>query len=397
MIRRSAVLLACALLASACSEELTTPADCPALCPGGGAEFRDTVITAVVGLDSSYSGYLNPNDLLSLLVANGGSYGQARAVIRFLPRGDSVLVRDTARVFTVDSVHLELGLQRSDSTIAGVVLEVYRLPLTIDSTSTVAQIDAAMTPARLLKEFPLSTTSSKGTYSFQVGGADLAAYDFTAADSTRLQIGLRIRAPVATGIRIGATASGNQGPAFATLTHITHPDTGLRRQLIQRTPSRNFTVREGVAVPPAGLLAVGGDPVARSFVRFDLPAYLRDSATIIRATLQMTMDGPVFGIPADTTLLDVAEVLADFGAKSPILSDFFASVFLTSGQSTIDVEVAQIVKLWQGKDALPSIIRLSLGSEGGSYLAPRFLSSKHPTSPPRIRITYRRPFAFEGF
>ncbi|MBK7595586.1 MAG: hypothetical protein IPJ11_10165 [Gemmatimonadetes bacterium] len=61
------------------------------------------------------------------------------------------------------------------------------------------------------------------------------------------------------------------------------------------------------------------------------------------------------------------------------------------------LEVASLVRLWQGADALPSVLRLEIGQEGATFLAPAFRSSRSASGAPTLRITYRRSFAFEGF
>lgn len=397
MIFRFLPLVAVALIATACTEKLTTPADCPALCPGGSADFRDTVLTATLGLDSSYSGYVSGSSLLSLLLSTGGDYGNSRGVVRFTPRGDSIVIRDTSRTFTVDSVAIQFTLQKSDSTSTGGVVEIYRLPLSLDSLSTVAEIDAALTPARLIQEFPISPTFRSGPLRILLKGADLAKVAFTAADSTRLALGLRLRADGPSGARIGASAAGNEGPSTTWYTTANIADTTLRAQIFNRLPAANFSVRTASGAGTSGLLAVGGYPVSRSFIRFSLPPALRDSVTIIRATLQLTADRPMFGIPADTATLLARPVLTDLGAKSPVATELFSGAFLLPGQVDVSMEIAELVRTWQGSDALPAILRLELGEEGGSFIAPFFRSTRSLSGAPTLRITYRRTFAFEGF
>ncbi len=397
MISRLLSLAALAVLSTACTEKLTTPADCPALCPGGSADFRDTVITATIGLDSSYSGYLAESSLLSLLVANGGNYGSSRGVVQFQSRGDSIFVRDSARAFTVDSVAVALFLQASDSTVSTGVVEIYRLPLTIDSSATVAQVDAAMTAERLFAEFPLGPNFRTGAMRVLLRSADLGKVSFTPADSGRLAFGVRVRAANATGIRVGASAAGNQGPVVTWYTRANIADTTLQNQIFTRLPASNFTVRGPGAPLPANLLTVGGFPVSRSFVRFTLPPQLRDSVTIVRATLQLTADQPMFGIPADTGTVVARPLLALLGPKSPVATDIFEGGFILTGQTSVSIEVASLVRLWQGKDALPSVLRLDLGEEGATFLTPSFRSTRSASGAPTLRITYRRRFAFEGF
>ena len=397
MTSRLLSLAAVALLATACTEKLTTPVNCPNLCPGGIADFRDTILTATVGLDTSYSGYVGESSLLSLLVANGGAYGVSRGLIAFQSRGDSVFVKDTARAFTVDSAAVSLYLQASDSTVVSGAVELYRLPLSIDSSTSIGAIDAAMTPDKLLAEFELNSALRTGAMRVVLSGATLAKVDFTPADSGRLQVGVRVRSTNATGIRIGTAASGNQGPVVTWYTRVDVADTTLRSQIFTRLPSTNFTVRSGISAPTPGLLAVGGYPVARSFIRFALPPALRDSVTIIRATLQLTADQPMFGIPADTATILARPVLALLGPKSPVAAALFIGQFLLTGQTEVTLEVASLVRLWQGTDALPSVLRLEIGEEGATFLAPAFRSSRSVSGAPTLRITYRRSFAFEGF
>lgn len=394
MMRR---LLALGMLvvAAGCTEKLTTPGDCPALCPGGIVDVRDTVLTAVAGGDSSFTGYQGRNEVFSLLVSDGGQYGQSRAVVRFVRRGDSVLVRDTLRRFTVDSVALTFVLQRRDTTVGGMVLEVYRLPIAVDTLTSFAAIDAAMTPETLLEEYPIADNARSGSIRITLGAQALARIAFAPADSSRLTVGLRLRSAGGGAARFGALFSGSAAPLYTTFATAAIADTGLRRQMLVRTAELNFTARPDFGPPAPDLLSVGGFPAARSFIRFVLPAFLRDSATILRATLELVPSAPIVGIPADTARLDVRQVIADFGAKSPVASDRFAAVSLLPGSDTVRVDIVGLVQLWQGSTPLPSIVRLSLGQEGATFIAPRFGSTRAGT-PPRLRITYRRPFPFEG-
>ena len=397
MKRHLALVLGLALAAAACTEHLTTPGTCPAFCPGGQSVFRDTVLTPVPGGDSSFSGYVAPSNLTSVLVSNGGQYGENRAVVRFLPRGDSVLVSDSSRSFTVDSVAIELGIQDRDTTVGNFVLEIYRLPPTIDSTVSLATLDAAMTPANLIAEVPEPVAFRSGVFHVTFSGDSLASLAFNAADSTVLEIGMRVRADGPTGTRIGTPASGTFAPEVTSYVQAIGVVDSLKPNTIGRTAGSFFTVTAPVPPPPSSLLAVGGIPVSRSFIRFALPQYLRDSATIIRATLDLHADGPVFGIPADTAVLVATSVLVDFGAKSPVVAGIGATLPLLSGDSTASLEVTSLVRLWQGATPTPSIIRLALADEGGTFLFPLFRSTRSALGAPILRITYRPPFAFEGY
>ena len=127
------VLLLTAVLA-ACQERLTSPADCPALCPGGSAQVFDTVVPALQNRDSSFpvfadraSGYVDRGAGTALLVSNGFAASEDRAVYRFAPRSDSLVVRDTLRAYTVDSVTINLSLIARDTLVNGLKVYLYRL------------------------------------------------------------------------------------------------------------------------------------------------------------------------------------------------------------------------------------------------------------------------------
>lgn len=397
-MRRALLLVfGVAILASACTEHLTTAGTCPTFCPGGQAVFRDTTLTPIQNGDSSFTGFLEAASLVSVLASSGGAYGQNRAVIRFMSRTDSTLVSDTLRAFTVDSISLEVGLQAIDTTVTGFVLEIYRLPRTIDSTATFATIDALMTPANKITELPEPVSYRSGVARLVFSGDTMSRFAFLPSDSAVLELGFRVRADAPTAARIGTPASGTFAPLFTSYVHAIGVPDSLAQTTNAVISNVYFTARPPSAAPLSTLLAVGGIPVSRSFLRFALPPYLHDSATIIRATLHLQADAPVIGIPADTAQLVATTLIADFGAKSPPFPGFSASTPLLPGTSTADLEIATLVQLWQGTTGAPSIIRLALAQEGGTFVFPLFRSTRSVSGTPTLRITYRPPFGFEGY
>ena len=385
------------LLVTACTQKLTAPADCPALCPGGQSTFRDTVLDAVVGQDASYAGFSSSLDAIGLLVSSGGGYGESRTVVKFLRRGDSILVKDTMRAFTVDSVVIQLTLAKRDTTVTDLVLGLYRLPRTTDTLATFATIDAAMTPANLLGEITVPNSVTSGGQHLTLAGADLAKIAFAPGDSTDLAVGVRLRASGPTGVRLGSLLTGASAPLFTSYVKAAIADTALQKQRLNRNPSQNRTVRPPDVGSTAGVLPVGGFPASRAFVRFFLPLYLRDSARIVRATLELTALQPLVGIPGDTAHIDARAVLTDFGPKSPVASNASGAVAILPGMSTFSIELVSVVRAWQGSTPLPPIIRLGLDPEGSTFLTPLIRSTAALTGRPKLRLTYRLPFAFEGF
>ncbi|MGH7524590.1 MAG: hypothetical protein ACREK8_09810 [Gemmatimonadales bacterium] len=385
------------VVAGGCTEHLTTPGSCPTFCPGGQSIFRDTILTPLPGGDSSFAGFVAPASLTSVLASSGGQYGEHRAVIRFLPRGDSVVVSDSSHTFTVDSVAIELGLQAQDTTVGNFVIELYRLPPTVDSTVALADLDALFTPENLLAEIPEPVAFRSGVFHVTFSGDSLSKLAFTPSDSSVLEIGLRVRADGPTAARFGTPASGTFGPEISSYVKAVGVVDSLAATTIGRTSETFFTVSAPGAPPPASLLAIGGIPVSRSFIRFALTPFLRDSATIIRATLSLQADTALVGIPADTAILVATSVQADFGAKSPVVAGVEGSLPLLPGMTSADIEVTPLVKLWQGATATPAIIRLALADEGGTFLTPLFRSTRSASGAPTLRITFRPPFAFEGY
>ena len=125
--------------------------------------------------------------------------------------------------------------------MTGGVLQVYRIPITVDSTITVDSLDKLMTPATLLREVPLAQTFRTGPINMTFLGSDLDKLAFSTLDSTRLQIGLRIKADGPTGARIGTAASGTTGPEVGTYVTVPGVDTSVAAQSIGRISSTSFT------------------------------------------------------------------------------------------------------------------------------------------------------------
>jgi hypothetical protein len=390
-VKRLLLMLSGVILVTSCTERLTTPGGCPSLCPGGTPEFRDTVLTSIIEGDSSFTGYTSPTDAASLLLSNGGALGESRALIRFIPRGDSVFAGDSLKPFTIDSVVLSVFLQARDTTVLGQAIDVYRLPPTFDSLTTFAALDAAMVPATLLRTIDVADAARSGRLEMKFAGADLAKLSYVPADSTRLVIGLRLRAPVSTGMYIGAAAGGDATPLYRTFTDVEIADTLLQKPVLQRGVVQNITLRAAPSPDDPALFRVGGFPAARGLIRFDVPRYLRDTATIIRATLELVPGAPVVGIAGDSARIDVRALLADFGAKSVVEPTRVASAWFHPGVDTVRIEVASVIRLWTGGSTFPTALRVQLGQEWATFLAPAFQSVRSPNGGPRLRITYRTP------
>ena len=391
-------LLAVVTLA-ACQEKLTAPADCPALCPGGQPQVFDEVFTAVSGADSSFVGYVQPHEAASLLVSDGLQGFEERGLVRFLARTGTVTVRDTARTYTIDSVAFSLTVAARDTNLTGLKLLLYRLTPSFDSTTTFAGVAPAFVPESLIASIDVPDSLNTGTVRTVLQGTDLSRVEIAASDSGRLALGVRVDAPVATGVRLGALAGGT-GPTFTTYVTLDVPDTGTAKlRTLPVGPSFNTYVSEVPQVVDSTLLAVGGAPSARALLRFNLPSRIRDSATIVRATLELSAVAPVTGLPTDPPRLLGLAVLADVGAKSPLNSVLgrVAEDTVEIGSSTASLEAVRVVELWLGATTRPAALFLSLAPEAASFSRPVFYSTRaaDPALRPRLRISYLLSFPFE--
>ena len=397
--------MALAAVLSGCQEKLTAPADCPALCPGGQPVVYEEVFTPILGADSSFRGYVQPYQAAGLLASNGLLGFEERALIRFGRRQDSVSVRDTLRAYTIDSVAFNLSLLARDTTLTGLQVELYRIPKAIDSTVTFAGTAPAFAPESLIATIIVADTLKRGLLRAVFDSTQLDRVAIAPGDSGQLAIGVRIASPTPTGVRLGALASGV--PALFT-TYVTAdiPDTGTAKlRTIAPGPAFNTTVSE-VTVDDSTLLAVGGAPSARSLLRFSLPSRIRDSATIVRATLELTPVAPLAGLPTVPDTMAARALLADVGAKSPVsgtagITGRFPAPTdtLDIGATTVSFEVVRLVELWLGKTTRPSALMLSMSPslEAASFTRPVFYSSRaaDPAVRPRLLISYLLSFPFE--
>jgi hypothetical protein len=382
-----------------CQEKLTAPADCPALCPGGQPQVFDEVFTAVSGADSSFVGYVQPHQAGALLVSNGLEGFEERGLVRFLARGSTVAVRDTARSFTIDSVVLSFTVVARDTNLTGLQLLLYRLTPSFDSSTTFAAVAPAFVPESLIATVDVPDTLNAGGVRTVFQGADLSRVEIPAADSGRLALGIRIAAPTATGVRVGALAGG-AGPIFTTYVTLDVPDTGTAKlRTIPLGAAFSTHVSEVLQAVDSTVLAVGGAPSARVLLRFNLPSRIRDSATIVRATLELTPVAPIMGLPTDPPRLLSRAVLADVGAKSPVSSvaGRVPEDTLETGTTAVSLEAVRLIELWLGATARPAALMLSLTPEAASFSRPVFYSTRaaDPALRPRLRISYLLPFPFE--
>ena len=399
-----------AVSAVACQRELVAPGQCPETCPGGSPVIIDTVLTPIMDRDSTFIGYVQPGQGVALLVSDG-QFLNSRAVVKFLPVSDSLLVNDTLRTFQVDSVGFRIGLLARDTAVTNLEILLYRIPSDVDSTVTFADIEPFLTSSSLIGSIAVDDTTLSDVFRLVVSdSATLSLLRLAPADSGVMAIAVAMSASQPSGIPIGSVAAGGSGPLWQTFVTIDSvADTTLNQRTISRIAQFNTFVTENTVPVNLDFLTVGGAPSARSLVRFDLTSRLgsRDSSQIVRATLKLVPTAPIPGIPNEPATLRVRGVQSDIGAKSPrcgfgtgsicgtwVITGLIEAPLVVGSSDTVSIEVSDLVRGWQGERGSARALFLDLDPEAASFTRPEFGSSRTPGFIPTIELTYVLPFPF---
>jgi len=380
------------LSGAACQEKLATPTDCPDLCPGNSLIILDTVLIARAGLDSTFTGYIDAGSVGALLISSGLDAGEARAFALFPKRSDSVSVDLVSKAYTIDSVAFVLNLIARDTAAHHLRFILHRIAPTTDTATSFADLDATLTPATVIDSTVVADTLKSGAVRVLVQGDALQRILPIDADSGRLGVGVRVNADVPTGARIGSRASLEGGPQYITYVHVDVVDTTKRKQQITISADTANYLMQDPPPPPPGRLFLGGRSGSRMILRFSLPKLIKDSAAVVRATLELTPAVPIKGLPNDPGALQVRGVLLDLGAKSTPLSVVAATAALPTGATSVQTaDLRDVVTLWFGPNGTTPTLLLGLSPEGGTFSRPEFFSTASSTGAPRLRLTYALP------
>jgi hypothetical protein len=404
--------LTIAVGAAACTEDLGGGLACPALCQAQTNGFRDTIIDAVV-LDTSIGGFPTFGLATNLLIATRGDTIQTSGVIRFdsLPTAFVPnLVGDTLSITAIDSVFLRVVI---DSTGGRGVSQVNLLAYDVDSVGvpnpSAALVRSLFRPDRLIGSTPITPSAARDTVRIPLSRSAVLA---KITGKSRLRIGLRLSGTTSSQIRIVAFSGGSGAPllSFDPTTDTTYIPVGVPPKSSVLAVSAEQTLANTVysvsnsTTPDAGLqtLQVGGFPSRRAYLRFLLPALIRDSSTVVRAELLLTQRQS-FGVDqrdsitvvpmvstATTRVTDVRRAM-DLAAEGIFAG--LDSIRLVPGDSTTrTLNVLTIVRNWGVLDS--SVVRAIVfrsSNEGAEPAEARFYSSEAPAAlRPRLRITFLR-------
>jgi hypothetical protein len=379
-------------------EDIVSPGACPDFCPHTNIQIVDTVFTGSIVRDSSYRGYLPTHGATSLQVTTGGvvdSYG----VIRFGRFGTEVPLdtsgADEVPVISVDSFGVNLIVDARSPGTGDFELAIYRLPISVDSTTTYADLQSTFSDSVEIVAAPLSAVGAEDTIEVVLPGDAFP----TLEDDSAVAVGIAMR---------------SANPAYVDFRTINR----LRNQLwITRYVQVDSADGQAAArtdetygvfdtfvfpdIPAAGpaALGVGGSPSARAFLKVDLPAAVIDSSSVIRATLLLVPAEPVIGAPGDTIRILAEGLAADIGPKSPIMQvpadsvGAYSGVTTTGSTDTLRIDITHVIEPWRNNPTLVRTFMLRAVREGGTFGEFRFNSSTSAIDTPALHVTFIPPVA----
>jgi hypothetical protein len=396
-------IAAIALTAAGCKEDLSAPGHCPELCPGQQIPVFDTTIVAEAASDSSFFGFLPKAARQGLLVSNGLPAGEARAFVVFPAiRSDSFSLDGVFRKFTVDSADFTFTLQARDSTAKNLKIYLHKIPITVDSSITIADLEAAIAAGPIIDSILVPDSVKTGAVTTVLKGTELDFLTTSAADSGKIGLGLTVAASKPTGVRLALDPLNiaSTAPLFEIRGRVDISDTTRQSQVASvraTNVAKTGFVFEGVTTPDPDLLEIGGLDAGRALLRFSLPTVIKDSAQLLRATLELTPARPLLGLPGSsmTDSVSARGVLVDLGAKSPPLSaassPTLTGLIQEGTTAIVSIDLLPLVLQWRSKSGPPPVVLLTHNLENAGFMRPAFFSTRSPTGRPRLRITYALP------
>jgi hypothetical protein len=388
-----------------CSENLDSSGVCSVLCPAIGGDVKNITIDAVV-IDTTVPSLSGLGTEAGLLLAARGDTLDTRVVVRFdsLPQKFTPTGDTAQNITSVDSAYIQFSLDTlSIKGAEPVTIEAYDVDTTANDTSTAAVL-ALFRPDRFISSQTFARAQLTDTLKYFISNAVVLA---KIQSGTALRVGLRATGPASSQMRF-ISVEGGLGP---NLFFRATPDTTTVPQTVapfSKTPvgesirAANLTDYTIIAKAPPeaapSVLAVGGLPARRVYIRFNIPDSIIDSVTVVRATLLLNQLPNNSIDPTDTLLLLPEVVLAgpaviDPGKAAQIIGTITVDTLrLTAGGSGIkNVELARAFTIWhtESPDSLPRAIVLKSLTEGNTAIELRFSSSEDIAAlRPRLRISY---------
>jgi hypothetical protein len=403
---------AVAVTAAGCRDDLTSTVGCPQLCPGNTINVRDTVLDAVT-LDTNVVGYPPIGTEPYILLASRPGL-DTRGVIRFdtLPNKFTRGGVDSS-VTRVDSAHMLVVLDRARSR--------YQAPITItlydvDTTAVDTDLDAIKAlfrDDRRIGSATFDSASIKDTLRIPLDTIPLVD---KITNGKRLRVGLQVTSPNPVVLRVYSRDASATIPgidAAARISYDPHPDTAVRPIPVapeSRTPNDSPALRIDLTdffvafqVPPGGDphdLSVGGIPGERTFLRFNVPSFILDSSTVLRATLFLTQKPNRNSSIVDTIvihprLVTASDAVTDVGKAAELITpegfNFDSLTVATSDSGQRRIEIVNALLRWAffAEQKAQRAVVLTASFEGAIPGEAVFFSTEAPLAVrPRLRVSY---------
>lgn len=319
--RRRSLVLALGVLgigAQACQQEIAAPGACPAFCPSTRIQVVDTIIQGSVSGDSTFRGYVAAHRAASLQLVSEGAAPTSRGVLRFTQFPDSITAvvgGVTEPIVALDSFRITVRVRRRDENRSDLSIALHRLPATVDTTTSVA----ALVPffADSTRIAIIDVPADLGADSTLTAVVLPDAFPTFDADERIAAVGIALHGPEPTFLDLGTT-EGGRSALLTRFVQVENAANEMEPRSDARSPAVDTFVSEAPPPLPADVLAAGGLPSARSFLRVGLPRSIVDESEVSRATLVLRLAGAVFGAPGDTLQVRADGLAADFGPKSPL-------------------------------------------------------------------------------
>lgn len=411
---------AAVLTAAACAENPEGGAACPLLCPEQSTALRDTIVDAVV-FDTTVTGLPSIGAEQFLMLSSHGDTLDTRAIIRFdtLPQTFTAGNGLDSTITKLDSAVLVMPIVKPDTAHrprGPITIEAYNVDsMPPDSvtipTDTVASVIAKLfRPGRLIGSRTFAPESLLDTLRLPLSTDSVLT---RVTNGTKLRVGLRLVTSGGQGynLRIGSTqttvpsslrlrASKDTAAKAVVITPLSNTPKG---QDFLAGPLADYSiVVKGSTGNVPGLIAVGGAPSRRTLLRFNVPAHIIDSTTVVRASLLLTQK-PNRGVsPRDSFYVFPAAILAQNSVTDPRNLLQFVSAQGTFGLDSLKLapgdsgvrsfEIVSLVRTWRGNstELSPREIALRSSTEGSLPGQIDFFSTKAAVASvrPRLRITY---------
>jgi hypothetical protein len=351
----------------------------------------DTVLLSSVERDSSFQGYVEAFESANIQVSGAGASLESRGLVRFLPLPENASVGNLP-IVQIDSFRVTVSLRGRTVDATGVEIVIHRVPVTLDSLATFAELDPYFEDSTVVGSIVVPDGVEIDTLSGLLPGD---AFPTLAEDGRQAAIGLSLRAAAPAFVTI-ATAEIAEGVLLTRFVQADSADGELAARSDLVGPQLDLLVPPSMPALDDVTLAVGGLPSIRSLLRFELPSVIIDSSVVVGATLYLLPVEPAIGAPGATINVLANALGADFGPKSPIVattdSVALAGTSVDVGTSdTVEVDLTDVFAQWQANKSLPHSIMLRVRAEGAALGELRFGSSNHATARPFLHITYVPP------